>query len=116
MILVPAISFAQYGYERCIVPTTLRGEWFSREDGQNVVTRISENEFSDRGFCMEMVAHSYDNFTFLLKKADCLSCVRILIRTLNVMEKIESWSFEQFCFENFIINFSICFYSKLFAK
>ncbi|KAH7640295.1 hypothetical protein HUG17_7762 [Dermatophagoides farinae] len=90
VILVPAISFAQYGYERCIVPTTLRGEWFSREDGQNVVTRISENEFSDRGFCMEMVAHSYDNFTFLLKKADCLSCVRILIRTLNVMEKIET--------------------------
>lgn len=86
--------FAQYDYypqqQRCNIPTTLRGEWFSREDGQNIYTQITENDFSNRGFCLEMVQHSYDNFTFLLKKADCISCVRILIRTLNVLEKIES--------------------------
>ncbi|KAF7491483.1 hypothetical protein SSS_01040 [Sarcoptes scabiei] len=77
-------------FDHCTIPTTIRGEWFSREDGKNVQIEINENEFGRGRYCVQMITHTYDNFTFLLKKNECLTCVRLLIRTLNVLEKVET--------------------------
>lgn len=83
-------QFSDPNQSQCHIPATFHGEWYSREDGQNVKTQINANSFSNRGFCREMVTHSYDNFTFLFQENDCFHCIRLLIRTLNVLEKIES--------------------------
>lgn len=79
-----------YGAPQCRIPATLQGSWFSREDGNNVKTDIDESSINNLGTCVEFISHSYDNFTFILRQRDCYRCVRILIRTLNVLEKVES--------------------------
>ncbi|CAG2168827.1 unnamed protein product [Oppiella nova] len=74
----------------CDIPQTLQGEWFSREFGENVFTTITSDSVSNRGQCLQMQSTNYDNFTLVLRQGDCYHCVRLIIRTLNVLEKIET--------------------------
>ncbi len=101
----------------CDIPQTLQGEWFSREDGENVYTVITSDSLSNRGRCLHMHSTNYDNFTLVLQQGyslklsfsktlsesnlnllfrSCYHCVRLIIRTLNVLEKIESKLFYSF--------------------
>ncbi|XP_053209931.1 uncharacterized protein LOC128393713 [Panonychus citri] len=95
-------TFGQYDYygsngrPTCNIPSQLQGEWYSREKGLDITTTVSETEIikgssSDYGSCVNMVQHGNDNYTFHLRstKTNCHYCVRILIRTLNVLEKID---------------------------
>lgn len=74
------------------IPQTLRGEWFSRERGANVFTTIEDYHVSDRGRLNEIASFNNDNFTLILFNStnNCFYCVRLLIRTLNVLDKIET--------------------------
>ncbi|KAG9510265.1 Sorting nexin-14 [Fragariocoptes setiger] len=79
-------------YQGPEIPHTLRGEWFSREKGQNVITSIDTHDITDRGPLMDMTSNNNDNFTLVLynSRNNCHYCVRLIIRTLNVIEKIET--------------------------
>ena len=79
-----------YEHSPCVISPILRGEWYSRERGENVLTVIDANSMSNYGRCLEVKSHQKDNFTFALQRDNCFYCVRLLIRTLNVLEKIES--------------------------
>lgn len=78
-------------YQGPEIPHTLRGEWFSRERGVNVFTRIEAQEFSGKGQLRDITSYNNDNFTMVLYNAtnNCHYCVRLLVRTLNVLDKIE---------------------------
>lgn len=56
----------------CDIPQTLQGEWFSREDGENVYTVITSDSLSNRGRCLQMHSTNYDNFTLVLQQGYCL--------------------------------------------
>lgn len=79
-------------YQEPEIPLTLRGEWFSRERGSNVFTTIEQYDISDRGRLKEFTTNNNDNFTLILHNNtnNCYYCMRILIRTLNVLDKVET--------------------------
>lgn len=79
-------------YQGPEIPHTLRGEWFSREKGQNYFTFIDSNTITDRGRLVDITNSNNDNFTLVLFNSNnnCHYCVRLLIRTLNVLDKIET--------------------------
>lgn len=54
--------------ELCQIPHVVQGEWYSREDGQNVITRIGSSDIDNRGRCLAMASepHSSDNYTLVL--------------------------------------------------
>lgn len=79
-----------YEYSPCSIPQTLQGEWFSREHGENILTVIDSTSFSTHGRCIDQASLQFDNFTFVLQQGSCYHCVRLLVRTLNVLEKIET--------------------------
>lgn len=105
ILVIFQVSNGQYGYygsERhtCTIPSQLQGEWYSREKGSDVITKITENEIikdsksvstAYQTYCVSMVQNGNDNYTFHLRatKSQCHFCLRILLRTLNVLEKIE---------------------------
>lgn len=74
------------------IPLTLRGEWYSRERGTNVFTSIDQYDITDKGRLQEMTSNNNDNFTLVLynQRNNCHYCMRLLIRTLNVIDKIET--------------------------
>ncbi|XP_077549951.1 protein undicht [Haemaphysalis longicornis] len=75
---------------RCSIPQTLQGEWYSKEAGDDTYTTIDDNRMSNRGNCLHLVNRNNDNFTIIFENNDCYYCVRIFVRTLNVLEKIET--------------------------
>lgn len=79
-------------YQSPEIPHTLRGEWFSRERGANIFTTIEQYEITDRGRLQEITNSNNDNFTLVLynSRNNCHHCLRLLIRTLNVIDKIET--------------------------
>lgn len=57
----------------CNIPQTLQGEWFSREDGDNVITVIDSDGLgrrNTRAKCMELANTHNDNFTILFRQED----------------------------------------------
>ncbi|XP_076318549.1 protein undicht isoform X2 [Tachypleus tridentatus] len=44
----------------------------------------------DRGTCLELINTNNDNFTAVFQQGDCYHCVRLFVRTLNILEKIET--------------------------
>lgn len=73
----------------CKIPSVIRGSWFSLEQGQVTSTNFNANSMSRRGYCMDMKKEQV-NYTFVFHSEQCFYCVRILVRTVNVLEKIES--------------------------
>lgn len=74
------------------IPQTLRGEWYSRVRGANLYTVIDQYDITERGRLLELTSNNNDNFTLVLynTRNNCHYCMRLLIRTLNVIEKIET--------------------------
>ena len=59
------------------------------------VTIIDASRMQRRGICMEHSTDFASNYTFLFaedpeRQDSCFHCVRIYVRTVNILEKIES--------------------------
>lgn len=73
----------------CNIPLVLRGSWFSWENGQNTLTEINANTMTHKGYCVEIEEERHSNFTIVFKRDDCYTCVKLLVRTVNVLEKMQ---------------------------
>lgn len=73
----------------------VRGSWFSWENEQ-VVTEINANELSRNGdtgyYCVDIKEEYHVNYTLIFKHeyTGCYHCIKFMVRTVNVLEKIES--------------------------
>ncbi|CAN8028713.1 unnamed protein product, partial [Ixodes persulcatus] len=72
------------------MPQTLHGEWYSKEYGDDTYTVIDNEGMSNRGRCLFLTISTNDNFTIIFDKGSCFHCVRIFVRTLNVLQKVET--------------------------
>ncbi len=70
----------------------MRNQWFSWEDGLPTYTEFRSDSMSNRGACLDMKLEQLVNYTFTFHNPEkaCYYCVKILVRTVNVLEKIES--------------------------
>ncbi len=73
----------------------MQGEWYSRETNLDTVTIIDASHMQRRGVCLSHDTDFAGNYTFLFGEnprdaAACYHCVRIFVRTVNIIEKIES--------------------------
>lgn len=89
LFLINIASFVST-QKRCHIPETIQGDWYSREDGENTYTMIDSESMNIRGRCLDILNTNNDNFTFVFQKDSCYHCVRLYIRTLNILEKIET--------------------------
>lgn len=80
----------EYEARRCTIPYVLHGEWFSRENGINTHTTFEGSHSNIHGECRELHTANNDNITMVLQHQRCYHCVRILVRTLNVLQKSET--------------------------
>ncbi|XP_066602828.1 uncharacterized protein udt [Prorops nasuta] len=76
--------------ESCQIPLVIRGSWFSWENGKNTLTEINAETMTNRGYCVNMKEELHVNYTFVFQKEFCYTCVKLLVRTVNVLEKLES--------------------------
>ncbi|KAK6621744.1 hypothetical protein RUM44_001551 [Polyplax serrata] len=79
-----------YHHEECSIPVIIRGSWFSWENGQNTLTEFNADSMTRRGRCIAVKDDYHVNYTFVFKDNYCYFCVKILVRTVNVLEKIET--------------------------
>ncbi|XP_026473212.1 uncharacterized protein LOC113377199 [Ctenocephalides felis] len=79
-----------YVEAECTIPVVIRGTWFSWESGKPTTTEINAEEVSNRGYCVDVKEEYHVNYTFVLKDRECYHCVKLIVRTVNVLEKIES--------------------------
>lgn len=82
----------------CSIPLVIRGSWFSWENGQQTVTEMNADTMTGRGRCLFMLEEYHVNYTFIFQDDKCYHCVKLIVRTVNVLEKIES-KFEAVVFE-----------------
>lgn len=78
-----------FASSQCTVPVVIRGAWFSFENGKNTLTEFDPDTMSGRGRCILMKEEYHVNYTFVFQNQACYSCVKILVRTVNVLEKTE---------------------------
>lgn len=74
----------------CNIPLVIRGSWFSWENGQNTLTEINASTMSRKGECVTLKNDYHTNYTMIFRRDRCYTCVKFMIRTVNVLEKIES--------------------------
>lgn len=74
----------------CHIPYKIRGKWFSWENGQNTITEIDATHMQRKGYCIGVKVEYFVNYTFVFKNNECYNCVKLLVRTVNVLEKIET--------------------------
>lgn len=92
-ILCFVISVSLYVLEssgECNIPLVIRGSWFSWENGQNTLTEINASTMSRKGECVTLKNDYHTNYTMIFRRDRCYTCVKFMIRTVNVLEKIES--------------------------
>ncbi|KAM7288077.1 uncharacterized protein ISCGN_031766 [Ixodes scapularis] len=90
LILDNGNGVANARWDRCQMPQTLHGEWYSKEYGDDTYTVIDTHGMSNRGSCLFLTISTNDNFTIIFDKGSCFYCVRIFVRTLNVLQKVET--------------------------
>ncbi|KAK7861906.1 hypothetical protein R5R35_010939 [Gryllus longicercus] len=78
------------GQSNCHIPIKIRGSWFSWENGENTLTVIDATSMSRKGICALSKEEYHVNYTFVFRKENCYNCIKLLVRTVNVLEKIES--------------------------
>ncbi|CAD6219411.1 GSCOCG00004958001-RA-CDS [Cotesia congregata] len=71
------------------IPEVVRGDWFSWENGRNTRTEINADHMTDRGKIIYMNETQRLNYTFIFKKDTCYHCVKLIVRTINILEKVE---------------------------
>lgn len=77
---------------QCKIPLVIRGQWYSWENGRSTTTEIDATSMSQRGDCIRSMEENQVNFTFVFKQNDddCYTCVKFMLRTVNVLDKMES--------------------------
>lgn len=73
----------------CTIPEILRGAWFSWENGRNTLTELDATTMTRKGYCINSHNESLVNHTLIFKNDKCYTCVKLIVRTVNVIEKIE---------------------------
>lgn len=79
---------------KCNIPSVIRGSWYSWENGHSTTTIFDAKSMTNRGNCIRSMEENHVNFTFVFLKDNCYTCVKIMVRTVNVIEKVESKSFK----------------------
>ncbi|RXG52715.1 hypothetical protein Avbf_15531 [Armadillidium vulgare] len=62
----------------CVIPSILRGTWFSFERGQSTTTDINSARMSRHGTCVGLHLERSDNVTLLFEDSSCFHCVKWL--------------------------------------
>lgn len=89
--------------QECTIPPIIRSDWFSWENGQNTKTVIDADsmnkEGSWKGWCVDSLAEFRVNYSFVFQEASCYRCVKIFVRTSNVLDKLECKlkSIQEYC-------------------
>lgn len=75
----------------CTIPAIIRGAWFSWEN-RNTLTEFDPTQMTNRGTCIDIRDDYHVNYTMVFHREheNCFICVKILVRTVNVLEKMES--------------------------
>jgi hypothetical protein len=84
------VLFTVHTTSACTIPFIVRGSWFSWENGQNTLTEINAETMTRRGHCIAVKEDYHVNYTFVFQNNKCFHCVKFMVRTVNVLEKIES--------------------------
>lgn len=76
----------------CTIPNIIRGAWFSWEYGRNTLTELDPTTMTNRGVCWDIRDDYHVNYTMVFYKEEknCFKCVKVLVRTVNVLETMES--------------------------
>ncbi|XP_026751137.1 uncharacterized protein LOC113511659 [Galleria mellonella] len=74
----------------CTIPVVLRNTWFSFENGKQTITDINASDMTGRGTCVNIKADYHVNYTMVFRYTNCYYCVKLIVRTVNVLEKIET--------------------------
>nr|CAG4640723.1 EOG090X03AK [Eulimnadia texana] len=76
----------------CDIPFVIRGSWFYREDGEYFTTEINADSMTGRGNCLLSNHSHHVNYTFIFhdSSSGCYHCVQLFVRTVNILEKLES--------------------------
>ncbi|XP_043686999.1 uncharacterized protein LOC122638214 [Vespula pensylvanica] len=90
MYLFLIICFIYQVSASCQIPLIIRGSWFSWENGRNTLTEINAETMTNRGYCINMLEEYHVNYTFVFRKNVCYHCVKLIVRTVNVLEKLEA--------------------------
>lgn len=88
LVLMLCINF--HTVSGCTIPFIIRGSWFSWENGQNTLTEINAETMTRRGSCIAVKEEYHVNYTFVFQNNKCYHCVKFMVRTVNVLEKIET--------------------------
>ena len=75
----------------CDIPFVLRGTWFYRENGEYANTEINGDSMTGRGTCLASSHSHHVNYTMVFYDAQttCYNCVRFIVRTVNIVDKVE---------------------------
>lgn len=86
---------------KCNIPLVIRGQWYSWENGRSTTTEIDATQMSKRGTCIRSMEENQVNFTFVFQRSagDCYTCVKFMVRTVNVLDKMESKFLFTICIE-----------------
>lgn len=74
----------------CQIPLVIRNSWFSWENGKETFTEINADTMSNRGHCVAMAEKQRLHYSFVFQNDRCYYCVKLIVRTVNVLDKIES--------------------------
>lgn len=74
----------------CSVPLIVRGAWFSWENGRNTLTELDATTMTRKGVCVAMKHDFHVNYTMVFKRDSCFTCVKFVVRTVNILDKMES--------------------------
>ncbi|XP_022916036.1 uncharacterized protein [Onthophagus taurus] len=88
ILLISSVFISCSG--ECVIPEILRGSWFSWES-RNVITELDSNSLNNgQGYC-EFIKNDFNqNYTIVFKQGSCYSCMKFLVRTVNILEKIQT--------------------------
>nr|CAG4641555.1 EOG090X03AK [Eurycercus lamellatus] len=76
----------------CDIPFVVRGTWYYRENGEYFNTEINGDSMTGRGKCLTSYHSHHVNYTFVFHdpQTTCYHCVKFFVRTVNILDKIES--------------------------
>lgn len=90
----------------CSIPQVIQGSWYSWENGRSTTTEINATSMSKRGNCVQSsMAENKKSYIFVFEKKNIVTCytiVKIILRTTNVLDKIESKSIESTLIETIL--------------
>ncbi|XP_057371314.1 uncharacterized protein LOC130692253 isoform X1 [Daphnia carinata] len=86
------ISIQGVASKDCDIPFVVRGTWFYRENGEYFTTEINGDSMTGRGNCLSSHHSHHVNYTFVFYdvQTTCYHCVKFFVRTVNILDKIES--------------------------